>query len=444
MDDIEILSVSQLNRTVRANLERGFSLIWVSGEISNLARPSSGHLYFSLKDPGAQVRCALFRARAGLLGFAPANGMQVTARARVSLYEPRGDYQLLVEHLEETGSGALQRAYEALKRRLHAEGLFDIAHKKPLPALPHCVGLITSPSGAAVRDILQILRRRFPALPVRVYPVPVQGTEAPSALVHALHSANRDALCDVLVVTRGGGSLEDLRAFNDESVARAIYASAIPVVSAVGHEIDFTIADFVADQRAPTPSAAAELISPDGAAWLGRTRDLEQRLQHALRMRLERQHTRLDTLTKHVQHPGRRLQLLSQRLDELELRLMHAQQAALRRQRTRLQNSTLRLAHNTPRRHLERLHWRHDALRRRLTQAMQHRLDSARARFAELSHALDTVSPLATLHRGYAIVSAAGKIVRDAARVEAGQEVRARLAVGSLYCRVEKTVCEDS
>lgn len=266
----EILTVSDLNEAVRQQLESGFPLVWVEGELSNLARPASGHLYFSLKDSGAQVRCALFRNRARLLGFRPADGTQVLARARVSLYAPRGDYQLIVEHMEESGDGALRRAFEALRRKLEAEGLFDPATRRPIPAFPRRVGVITSPSGAAIRDILSVLRRRFPALPVLVFPVPVQGTEAAPAIVRALEQAACQGDCDVLILARGGGSLEDLWAFNEESVARAIRACPLPVVSGVGHETDVTIADFAADLRAATPrrppnwSAPMAMICCDG------------------------------------------------------------------------------------------------------------------------------------------------------------------------------------
>ncbi len=263
-----IYSVSKLNREVRQLLESGIGQIWVQGEISNLARPSSGHWYFSLKDRDAQLRCAMFRARNGLCRFTPREGQAVIAYGRVSLYEPRGDYQLLIEHLDDAGLGALQRAFDELKARLAAEGLFATERKRELPLVPRRIGVITSPTGAAIRDVLHILARRFPAAAVLVYPVPVQGEAAAPAIVAALDLASARAECDVLILTRGGGSLEDLWAFNDERVARAILRCSIPVVTGIGHEIDFTIADFVADVRAPTPSGAAELVAPDGRAWL--------------------------------------------------------------------------------------------------------------------------------------------------------------------------------
>jgi exodeoxyribonuclease VII large subunit len=274
----DIYSVSRLVRETRAVLEGSFPLLWISGEISNLAQPASGHIYFSLKDEIAQVRCAMFRMRRQQLRFQPANGQQVLVRARVSLYEARGELQLIVEHMEPAGEGALRLAFEQLKQKLGAEGLFDSDKKKPLPELPRQLGIITSPSGAAIRDLLSVLRRRFPALPVVLYPVQVQGTEAPRQIVRMLQLANRREECDVLILSRGGGSLEDLQPFNEEAVARAIHASRIPVVSGVGHEIDFTIADFVADHRAPTPSAAAELVAPDRLAWRRQLQQLGQRL----------------------------------------------------------------------------------------------------------------------------------------------------------------------
>ncbi|HEX6549675.1 MAG TPA: exodeoxyribonuclease VII large subunit, partial [Gammaproteobacteria bacterium] len=277
----QIYTVSALNRAARGLLETGLPLLWVEGELSNLARPASGHLYFSLKDASAQVRCALFRNRASLLRFTPRDGQHVLVRARVSLYEPRGDYQLQIEHMEDAGHGALQRAFEELKKKLAAEGLFDAASKKPLPAAPHTIGIVTSPSGAAIRDILSVIRRRYPVARVIVYPVPVQGEGAGAKIAAMLQTASTRAECDVLIVSRGGGSLEDLWAFHEEIVARAIHACPIPVVSGVGHEIDFTIADFVADVRAPTPTGAAELATPDSSEWLQALSNLRTRIVQA-------------------------------------------------------------------------------------------------------------------------------------------------------------------
>ncbi len=438
----DIYSVSRLNREVRALLDSGLGLLWVEGEISNLSRPGSGHWYFTLKDRDAQVRCAMFRMRNQLLGFTPADGMQVLARARVGLYEPRGDYQLIVEHLEEAGDGLLRRAYEELKQRLAAEGLFDPARNKPLPPLPARIGVITSPTGAAIRDILTVLRRRFPAIPVLIYPVPVQGTAAAPQIARMIRRAGQAGDCDVLILARGGGSLEDLWAFNEEAVARAIYDCPIPLVCGVGHEVDVSIADFAADQRAATPSAAAELVSPDGAEWLqafaAREKQLLQRLlqlQHGKRQQLSWLQKRLDQL-----HPGRRLRDQGQRLDELEQRLQRAWRAQQRHAAARLSGLGNRLHQHDPRRRLQHHRLQHTHLTHRLHQAMHTRLQGQRQRLSVLGRALDTVSPLATLQRGYAIVqtTGGGAIVRDATQVETGDQIEARLARGRLLCTVNE------
>ncbi|MGB7397419.1 MAG: exodeoxyribonuclease VII large subunit, partial [Candidatus Macondimonas sp.] len=291
-----VYSVSRLNREARILLEGGLPLLWVMGEISNFSQPSSGHWYFTLKDAQAQVRCAMFRNRNQGLGLRPQNGMQVQVRVRVSLYEPRGEFQLIAEQMQPAGEGALRLAFEALKARLAAEGLFDASLKRPLPAYPHTIGVITSPTGAALRDILHVLNRRYPLARVVFYPVPVQGVDAAPQIVQALRLAGERAECDVLILARGGGSLEDLWAFNEEIVARAVRACPLPVVSGVGHEIDFTIADFVADLRAPTPSAAAESVVPDGSDLLRRFDQYQQRLSTLARHRVERAGTRLNQL----------------------------------------------------------------------------------------------------------------------------------------------------
>jgi exodeoxyribonuclease VII large subunit len=384
----EVYTVSRLNREGRALIEKGFPALWIEGEISNLSRPGSGHLYFSLKDADAQVRCAMFRLQATRVRFPLRDGLKVIARTRVTLYEPRGEFQLQVEHLEEAGEGALRRAFEALKTRLAAEGLFDQALKRPLPVLPRRIGVLTSPGAAALRDVLHVLERRFPAVPVCIYPIPVQGAEAAPRIAHMLRVASRRSECDVLILTRGGGSLEDLWPFNEEIVARAVRACAIPVVSAVGHEIDVTIADFAADLRAPTPSAAAELVVPDAQAWLRQVAASSARLVRCQRASIARLRERwhwLDGRLAH-QHPRSRLRQQAQRLDELALRLHAAQARALERRRAEL---------------------------------------SATAR------ALHAMSPLATLTRGYAIVTdASGNVVRDSATLEPGERIEARLARG--------------
>jgi exodeoxyribonuclease VII large subunit len=437
----DIFSVSRLNREARAVLEGHFPLIWVEGEISNLARPSSGHWYFSLKDSQAQVRTAMFRNRNQLLRFKPADGLQVLVRARISLYEARGEYQLIVEHMEEAGAGALQRAFEALKARLAAEGLFATEHKQPLPVLPRRIGVITSPTGAAIRDILSVLARRFPAIPVLVYPVPVQGEGAGARIAAALQTAGRRAECDVLILARGGGSLEDLWAFNEEVVARAIHACPLPVVSGVGHEVDVTIADFAADLRAATPSAAAEAVSPDGQEWLTRLLRHDARLLGLLRRHQQQARQTLDGLGKRLQarHPGQRLRQQAQRLDELEQRLQRGLERRLGVARTALGQWRARLRGVAPGPRLARLAARRTELERRLRSVLEHRLDQRRQALKGLARALDAVSPLATLGRGYSITRRVrdGALLRTAAEVAVGEEIETRLAEGGLISIVQ-------
>jgi exodeoxyribonuclease VII large subunit len=345
-----ILTVTQLNRETSRLLGEHFLSIFVEGEVSNLSMPSSGHLYFSLKDANAQVRCAMFRTQQRRQAFKPENGKQVVVKAQVSLYEPRGDFQLIVEHIEEAGDGALRRAFEALVLKLSEEGLFDTSTKKSLPALPKTIGVITSPTGAAIRDILTVLRRRFSAVPVIIYPVAVQGDNAKYEIARAIALANEQKQCDVIILGRGGGSLEDLWAFNEEIVARAIYASTIPVISAVGHETDVTIADFVADLRAATPSAAAEHATPDQQEWLSRFIHLEVRLQQQLRRRLSQKQQTLDWLSKRLQqqHPGQKLARNAQRMDELESRLNQAMQTRLLHNKSLVETTTAKLWQHNP------------------------------------------------------------------------------------------------
>ncbi|MFN2309804.1 MAG: exodeoxyribonuclease VII large subunit [Gammaproteobacteria bacterium] len=436
----EVYSVGRLNAEARALLEGAFPLIWVQGELSNVSRPASGHLYFTLKDATAQVRCAMFRGNNRFLKFRPEDGQQVLVRANLSLYEARGDYQLIAQSLEEAGAGALQRAFEALKQRLAAEGLFDAAHKQPLPTLPRRIGVITSPTGAAIRDILSVLERRFPAIPVLVYPVPVQGAGAGAEIAAAIRRADRHRDCDVLIVARGGGSLEDLWAFNEETVARAIYACGIPVVSGVGHEVDFSIADFVADRRAPTPSVAAEMVSPDQAEWLNQLRTLDTELYKRLARRLERLNERLNWLDKRLeqQHPGQRLRQRAQRLDDLEPRLQRALRAGLRQRRAELATLSARLQRHHPGPRLRRTREREAALTLRLHTATRTQLQKLRQRLAGVLRALDAVSPLATLERGYAIVTADdGTVLHAAAQAHRGDKILARLAQGRLRCTVD-------
>jgi exodeoxyribonuclease VII large subunit len=429
----EIFTVSRLNREARVLLERGLGSLWLEGEISNLSRPSSGHWYFSLKDETAQVRCAMFRQRNYLVRFPLRDGSHVLARGRVSLYEARGEFQVVIDHLEEAGEGALRRRFEELKQRLGAEGLFEARHKQPLPRLPRRVGLITSPTGAALRDILHILARRFPSIPVLVYPVAVQGDAAPRDIVEALRLAGTRRDCDVLIVARGGGSLEDLWAFNDEAVARAIFACPIPVVSGVGHETDFTIADLVADERAPTPSGAAERVVPDRAEWLRAFAVSAQRLRQSTRRRLNDLRLQLQVREQRLArvHPGVRLRQHAQRLDELEERLKRAAGRRLERDGARFAAVNALLLRASPAIRVEAQRIRLVAATRALASGARSTLVSAQRRFQLAARTLDAVSPLATLDRGYAIVTdAAGHVLQDVENLTPGDRVAGRIARG--------------
>jgi exodeoxyribonuclease VII large subunit len=435
-----VFSVSQLNRLARQLLEQDLPPMWVEGEISNLARPASGHLYFSLKDDRSQIRCALFRGRGRNTDVAVANGQQVLARGRVSIYEPRGDYQLIVEHLETAGEGLLRRRLEELKRKLAAEGLFDESRKQDLPHLPRQIGVITSPSGAAIRDVLQILKRRFPAIPVVVYPVQVQGERARFDIVEALQTAAARAECDVLILARGGGSLEDLWAFNEEIVARAIAVCPVPLISGVGHEVDVTIADLVADVRAPTPSGAAELAVPDGRDWLRRVQGLNHRLVLAARRILEGTRAVLGTVTARLGrcHPGYMLRQNAQRLDELRAQLATALRTRISLDSLRIRGAAARLRGASPASRVRMTGERVDGVRLRLASALRARLNAPATRVAVLSGRLHTVSPLKTLERGYAIVlNASGDVVRHTRQVQPGEAITARVADGLIKATVK-------
>jgi len=435
----DIYSISRLNSELRHVLEGSFPLLWVEGEISNLSQPRSGHLYFSLKDAHAQIRCALFRNKRNLLRFQPANGSKVLARARVALYEPRGDCQLIIEHLEPAGDGALQQAFEQLKQKLQAEGLFDSARKQPLPPYPSRIGVISSPSGAALRDILQVLRRRYPAAAVTLYPSSVQGAKAPEELRAALALALQRKDCNVLILTRGGGSLEDLAAFNDEQLARMIAAADIPVVSAVGHEIDFSIADFVADRRAPTPSAAAELVTPDAEELAHRFVTYENRLRQliASRVRHARQQLRHASARLQQQHPGVRLRQQQQRLDELQLRLGRNMQQRMRRLHEILGQRSERLRAQHPRSRIRDFEQQLARASGHLRNAMQRELRAKHELLAARVRELNAISPLATLQRGFSItVKADGSLVTAADQVQLGEQLTIRLARGRLQAKV--------
>ena len=415
-----ILSPSQLAAIARDLLEGSFPMVWVEGELGGVSRPSSGHLYFNLKDAKAQLRCAMFRTRAQYLRFAPRDGVQVLLRGRLTVYEARGEMQLVVDHMEEAGEGALRRAFEELKARLAAEGLFDSARKRGFPKFVRRLGVVTSPSGAAIRDVLHVLKRRFPLLDVEIVPSPVQGAAAVASLVQALRWAGDSGRYDALLLTRGGGSLEDLWCFNDEALVRAIVASKVPVMSAVGHEIDTTLADFAADVRAPTPSAAAELLVPDRVELVAALRRQRSRLDEAMRRRLDvraqcgdRAWLRLQALRPHarLERGAARLQDLSHRL-----RLLHPQAT--------LQLLNERLARDT------------QALRRGYSE----RFEQRHLRLLGLVRALDAVSPLATLQRGFAILrDDDGSVVRSVAQTRPDQRLSAKLVDGDISLRVEQS-----
>jgi exodeoxyribonuclease VII large subunit len=445
-DGRDVYTPARLNREARTLLERGLPALWLEGEISNLSRPSSGHWYFSLKDEAAQLRCAMFRQRNLLARFAPKDGMHVLLRGRVSLYEPRGDYQFIADHIEEAGEGALRRRFDLLKTKLALEGLFAAERKRPPPSLPRRIGVVTSPTGAAIRDVLHVLRRRFCTIPVLIYPVQVQGAAAAAQIAATIRLASARAECDVLILARGGGSLEDLWAFNEEIVARAIFESSIPIVSGVGHEVDFTIADFVADLRAPTPSGAAELVAPDCSEWLRNVALLGRRLTVALNRGLAVQRDRFTWVERRLAmlHPGVELRQQAQRLDEVEQRLLHILWRQLAERRAALTQLGAHLRQQSPALRVAAASGRLSVARSRVTAALHRRLAALRSRVAVAAGTLDVVSPLATLQRGYAIVTdAGGHVVTEAAAVRTGDVLHARLARGVAQVRVERTLPPD-
>ena len=460
--DERILSPSQLNTLARDLLEGSFPNVLVEGEIGSLARPGSGHLYFNLKDARAQVRCALFKPKSQWLKFTPRDGLRVVARGRLTLYEPRGDYQLVCDTLEEAGEGALRRALEELKARLQAEGLFDPDRKRPLPEFPRRIAVLTSPTGAVIRDILSVLRRRFPMLEVELLPVPVQGEGAAAQIRAMLQAADACGRYDVLLLARGGGSLEDLWAFNDEALARAVAACKTPVISAIGHETDFSLTDFAADVRAPTPSAAAELLAPDAAALATRLAALQRRLQgaqaHVLRQAMQRADRGF--LRLQAQRPQARLQAQKQRLQQARQRLQAALQRRLEQDDARLRHAGAVLRAHHPRRPLERLRQRLDALQAQPRRLLDQRLRTLRLRLQSLAgrpqalvatrlqhdalrlrglvRSLHAISPTATILRGFSILKREqGQVVRSIADVALGERLRAEVGDGYLLLRVE-------
>lgn len=440
MQSPAIFTVSRLNQTVRLLLEREVGQVWISGEISNFTQPASGHWYFTLKDDTAQVRCAMFRNSNRRVTFRPQHGQQILVRASITLYEPRGEYQIIVESMQPAGEGLLQQKYEQLKAKLAAEGLFDQQSKQPLPSPAHCVGVITSKTGAALHDILHVLKRRDPSLPVVIYPTAVQGEDAPGQIVRAIALANSRQECDVLIVGRGGGSLEDLWSFNDERVARAIFASQIPIVSAVGHETDVTIADFVADLRAPTPSAAAEMVSRNQLELLRQLQSGQQRLEMAMDYYLANRTRRFTQLEHRLQqqHPQLRLARQQTVLERLRQRMTYAMDNQLKRSGQRQQRMTQRLNQHSPQPRIHRAQNRVQQLEYRLAQLMSARLSATRERFGNTVTHLEAVSPLSTLARGYSVTTATdGNVLKQTKQVKAGDMLTTRLADGWVESEVK-------
>ncbi len=435
-----IYTVSQLTAEIKTILEQNFEHLWVEGEISNLRLPTSGHLYFTLKDESAQVRAVMFRMQNRLLKFEPEDGLQVICYGRLSVYEPRGEYQIVVDHMEPKGLGALQLAFEQLKEKLSREGLFDPAHKKPLPHLPQKIGIVTSPTGAAIRDILQIIDRRFANVHILLYPVRVQGAGAAQEITQAIDELNQWPGIEVMIVGRGGGSLEDLWAFNEETVARAIFRSRIPIISAVGHEVDFTIADFVADLRAPTPSAAAELVVRNKIELIQSMESLGHRLYRAGGVALENRRERLLSLIHRLADPRRRLSDLRLRLDDLCGRLMISVQQCLSRKRDRLRLETDGLMHLHPGRQLAELGHRVAQLCRQMILALRAQLRLFRQRTEGCLGKLQTLSPLAVLERGYSIarVLPSKQVIRRASDLKVASRVNVKVHRGEFIARVEE------
>jgi exodeoxyribonuclease VII large subunit len=440
-----VFTVTRLNQTVRQLLEREMGQVWISGEISNFSRPASGHWYFTLKDDGAQVRCAMFRNSNRRVTFRPEQGQQVLIRANITLYEPRGDYQIIAESMQPAGDGLLQQQFELLKQKLNDEGLFDPALKQALPTPAHRVGVVTSKSGAALHDILHVLKRRDPSLPVVIYPTAVQGAEAPAQIVRAIELANLRNECDVLIVGRGGGSLEDLWSFNDERVARAIFASRIPIVSAVGHETDVTIADFVADLRAPTPSAAAEIVSRNQQELLRQIQGQQRRLEMAMDYYLAGCARRFSMVNHRLQqqHPQLRLARQQTALIRLRQRMDGALEQQMKRANERQLRLVRRLDQQQPQPRIHRAASRIQNLEYRLSQTMSRRLSTTRERFGSALTHLEAVSPLATLARGYSVTSASdGKVLKQTAQVHAGDSLTTRLADGWVESQVTRITPE--
>ena len=434
-----VYQVSQLTDEMRRLMEVSYPEIWIEGELSSLSTPASGHLYFSLKDERSQLRCAMFKGRASINRYKPKPGDLVRVRAKISVYSARGDLQCIVQHIEEAGEGLLQRRFEELKASLNAEGLFDQSHKQTLPAFPKHIGIVSSPSGAAVRDIITTLKRRCPGIPVTVYPAVVQGDTAANSIVSAIKDAVQHQHCDVLIVSRGGGSLEDLWCFNHENVARAIYQCPIPVVSGVGHEVDVTIADLVADLRAPTPTAAAELISPNTEQLLSQIESLRFRLPRSFERLLQRKAQQVDMTGKQLVHPKRQLEINQTKLTQSANRLNRTIRGVLLRTQERSNNQSRRFTSHSPLRKIQQHSSAANSLLDRLQRANSQNIHSTKRRLDNLGGQLHLVSPLATLDRGFAIAKDQNNhIIRSTTGVSKGDEVSLTIANGQLNCIVDE------
>lgn len=430
-------SVSQLNKQIQQLLEASLPWILVEGEISNLAKPGSGHWYFSLKDDKAQIRCAMFKGKNRAIRFQPKDGDKVRLRARVTFYGPRGDCQLSVEGMESAGEGALQQAFERLKTTLQLEGLFDSSSKKPLPQKPQRVAIITSPIGAAVRDMVITFRRRFPMTELTILPSLVQGQDAAKNILKQLQRADDSNHFDAIILGRGGGSLEDLWSFNDEALARAIFAASTPIVSAVGHETDFTIADFIADVRAATPTAAAELLTPDRHQLIRQVTQQESQLIRRMSRILEQSQQQLDFTTKRIRHPKERITQQQNQLNQLAHRLRHNMQHKLAEQQTQSSNLNLRLSNNSPTHRLKRESEKIQDINTRLSRALNENLNHKQTAFARTIEKLNLVSPLNTLSRGYAIASKDQQVIRSINDVEQDDSIQVRVQDGEINCSVD-------
>lgn len=434
----EVLTVSRLTEQIQFLLEANFDVVWVEGEVSNLRKPTSGHLYFTLKDEESQIRAVLFRPYSRMTGFDLADGMHVICRARLNVYKPRGEYQLVLDALEPKGIGALQIAFEQLKAKLQTEGLFDPALKKPIPYLPARIGIVTSPSGAVIRDILKVIERRYPSVDILIVPVRVQGVEAPPEIVEALSVLNEISDVDVIILARGGGSLEDLAPFNDERVARAIHDSRVPVISAVGHEIDYTIADFVADLRAPTPSAAAELVVPVKDEMIQAMGLLRGRLKRNLLRLLCLKQERLGFFRERLRDPRRRIADHRIGLDETAGELVASIRRRLEALENRLHSLNIHLSYANPRVKIANTFFVLENVKKNMITGLLHRMENLRNRLEGDMIVLNSLSPLAVLKRGYSIARRMpeGQIIRDAATVAVGSEVDIRVAQGNFSARV--------